>query len=218
MKRIMIKPYLCNMMEQNFPEYELTRNQGIFYVFRKKELFDLYSYIVFQREGTPYNQLCITECGVGYNKNWNGYPSDLIGYGNSLGAIMANSQSYCNVGWVSYGDNEESIFKCMSKLKFQIENYIHPYFKEAQKKTLENHLMKNTKEVMDEALQNESQEDLEEIKRLIISGLSPKSKEDIYDYTNYSVWHNLINAKMKNKVQFNGYIISYLRDYFQIYC
>lgn len=217
MKRIIINPYLVDMMKQNFPDYELIRSQGMFYVFRRKEFNDLYSYIVFQREGSPYNQLVITECGVGYNKNWNGYPGSLIGYGNSLGAIMAKSQSYSDIGWVVYGDNEESIAKCMDKLKFQIDHYIHPFLKNAEMKTLANDLMKNTKEVMEKALQNESQEDLEEIKRFIISGLNVKSKVRILDYKNYNIWHNSINARTKKQIDFNPYIVDYLKDYFQIY-
>ena len=217
MKRIIIKPYLTNMMKQNFPSYELTRSQGMFYVFRRKEMDDLYSYIVFQREESPYNQLMITECGVGYNKNWNGHPGSLIGYGNSLGAIMAKSQSYSDICWVVYGDNEESIAKCMDQLKFQFNHYIHPFLKKAQEKTLANDLMKSTKEVLEEALQNESQDDLEEIKRFIICGLNARSSVRICDYKNYNSWHNSINTRAKSQIDYNPYISYYLKDYFHIY-
>ncbi len=43
------------------------------------------------------------------------------------------------------------------------------------------------------------------------------AKEYIYDYKNYSNWHNLINQSLENPVKFNRYILVYLKDYYQHY-
>ncbi|MFR2966455.1 MAG: hypothetical protein ACLTK0_08770 [Anaerovoracaceae bacterium] len=65
--KVIIKPFLEKMMRDCFPQYQLTRAWGNFYLFRKREDEELYS-TFFSKEGKPYNQLVISECGIGYNK------------------------------------------------------------------------------------------------------------------------------------------------------
>ena len=119
-------------MRDCFPQYQLTRAWGNFYLFRKREDEELYSYILFQREGKPYNQLVISECGIGYNKNWNGHPSNFIGSTNSLAYLMSNNRPTSNIGWIKYGDTADEMENCMQGLRRQIDTYVFPFFEKEQ--------------------------------------------------------------------------------------
>lgn len=218
MKKISIKPFLVDMMKQNFPDYELTSTVGKFYLFRCKDADGLYRYIEFQREGAPYNQLLITECGVGYNKNWDGHPSNLVGYGNSLASIMSNNKPTSKIGWVNYGDTQESIADAMNELKMQINTYIHPFLEKARNQTLRNDLIRSTKEVLEEELKKENQSELDEIKILMKEGMKANASKRIYNYPKYNKWNEMINLKAnKPKEEYNRHILNYLKDYLNFY-
>ena len=67
--KVIIKPFLEKMMRDCFPQYQLTRAWGNFYLFRKREDEELYSYILFQREGKPYNHQLIIRLALSLEKN-----------------------------------------------------------------------------------------------------------------------------------------------------
>lgn len=218
MKRITIKPYLVKMMKEHFPEYELTKAQGIFYLFRRKDTNRLYDYIEFQREGAPYNQLVITECGVGYNQRWDGYPNNLVGYTDDISYIMKPEGFPKPSGWVKYGETEETVAACMEELRRQIEVYIHPHFEIMRRYIAENELMAATDEVLRTELLKETPEDIEEMKALMLEGQKGKKrKSSIQDYKNYSRWCELISAKLKQPAKGDRYILYYLKDYCNYY-
>ncbi len=223
-KKIQIKPYLVAMMKLYFPLYELIHTKGMFYIFKRELGNGLYGYIDFQREGLPYNQLVITWCGVGYNQNWtNGMQSDFIGHLRSISYLLKPDGFPKPDGWVQYGETVEEIEKCMIELKEQIETYVFPYFEEVKTRLLcdqttkDDELMKATVKIMKNELPKEKEEDIKEIIRLMDEGKKKDAKEYIYDYKNYSNWHNLINQSLKNPVNFNRYILVYLKDYYQHY-
>lgn len=215
--KIVIKPFLEKMMKNYFSDYKLINAKGIFYLFRKIEDENLYSYILFQREGKPYNQLVISECGIGYNKNWDGQPLNFIGKTNSLAYLISNNKPTSNIGWVKYGNTLEEINSCIEKLRTQIEVYVFPFFKDIIDDVRKKEIYKITVEVMQEELKKETPDDLEEIKNLMIDGMKADSKLNIYNYKNYNKWYNLINSKMENKVDYNRYILLYLKDYLNFY-
>lgn len=219
--RVVIKPFLVKMMKEEFPEYELQDKSGLFYLFRKKEAENLYSYIQFQREGAPYNQLVITVSGVGCNKRWDGYPSTIIGKTRCLGYMMSNGMPTSNLGWVKYGETEEEISQCMQKLKEQIVTYVLPYFEEVKSFLKSDKLFQNVVKVMGEELSKETQEGLEEIKSLLISGRdmkpSQKGYKSIRDYKNYRKWWDLITKDLPNEDDVGFYILNYLKDYLDFY-
>ncbi len=223
-KKIQIKPYLVAMMKLYFPMYELIHTKGMFYIFKRELGNGLYGYIDFQREGLPYNQLAITWCGVGYNQNWtNGMQSDFIGHLRDISYLLKPDGFPKPDGWVQYGETAEEIEKCMIELKEQIETYVFPYFEEVKTRLLcdqttkDDELMKATVKIMKNELPKEKEEDIKEIIRLMDEGKKKDAKEYIYDYKNYSNWHNLINQSLENPVKFNRYILVYLKDYYQHY-
>ncbi len=223
-KKIQIKPYLVAMMKLYFPLYELIHTKGMFYIFKRELGNGLYGYIDFQREGLPYNQLAITWCGVGYNQNWtNGMQSDFIGHLRDISYLLKPDEFPKPDGWVQYGETAEEIEKCMLELKEQIETYVFPYFEEVKTRLLcdqttkDDELMKATVKIMKNELSKEKEEDIKEIIRLMDEGKKKDAKEYIYDYKNYSNWHNLINQSLENPVKFNRYILVYLKDYYQHY-
>ncbi len=223
-KKIQIKPYLVAMMKLYFPLYELIHTKGMFYIFKRELGNGLYGYIDFQREGLPYNQLAITWCGVGYNQNWtNGMQSDFIGHLRDISYLLKPDGFPKPDGWVQYGETAEEIEKCMLELKEQIETYVFPYFEEVKTRLLcdqttkDDELMKATVKIMKNELPKEKEEDIKEIIRLMDEGKKKDAKEYIYDYKNYSNWHNLINQSLENPVKFNRYILVYLKDYYQHY-
>lgn len=223
-KKIQIKPYLIEMMKSYFSSYELMRTKGMFYIFKREIGNGLYAYIDFQREGLPYNQLSITGCGVGYNHNWlNGQPCDFIGHISDISYLMKPNGFPKPDGWVQYGETQEEIDNCMLELKKQIETYVFPYFEKIEASLLYSHIMRDdeimqvTVEILNGELPKENPEDIEEIIRLMDEGAKKDAKECIYDYKNYSKWHNLINQNLKNPVEFNPYILTYLKDYCQHY-
>ena len=146
-------------MRDCFPQYQLTRAWGNFYLFRKREDEELYSYILFQREGKPYNQLVISECGIGYNKNWNGHPSNFIGSTNSLAYLMSNNSPTSNIGWIKYGDTADEMENCMQGLRRQIDTYVFPFFEKERSIVKEKEIYTATIEIMKEELKKETQED-----------------------------------------------------------
>lgn len=105
----------------------------------------------------------------------------------------------------------------MEKLRTQIEVYVFPFFKDIINEVRKKEIYKITVEVMQEELKSETSDNLEEIKKLMIEGMKPNSKINIGNYKNYNKWHNLINSKMKNKVDYNRYILLYLKDYLNFY-
>ena len=223
-KKIQIKPYLVEMMKFYFPSYELIHTKGMFYMFRSELGNGLYGYIDFQREGLPYNQLAITWCGVGYNQNWkNGQASDFIGHLKDISYLLKPDGFPKPDGWVQYGETVEEIDKCMLELKEQIETYVFPYFEEVKKSLLNTQIMRGdelmnaTVKIMKKELPKENPNDVKEIIRLMDEGAKKDEKECIYDYKNYSIWHNLINQELKSPVEFNQYILVYLKDYYQHY-
>lgn len=157
--KVIIKPFLEKMMRDCFPQYQLTRAWGNFYFFRKREDEELYSYILFQREGKPYNQLVISECGIGYNKNWNGHPSNFIGSTNSLAYLMSNNRPTSNIGWIKYGDTADEMENCMQGLRRQIDTYVFPFFEKERSIVKEKEIYTATIEIMKEELKKETQED-----------------------------------------------------------
>lgn len=219
--KVVIKPFLVKMMKDEFPEFEIIDKSGLFYLFRKKEAENLYSYIQFQREGAPYNQLLITVSGVGCNKRWDGYPSTIIGKTRCLGYMMSNGMPTSNIGWVKYGETEEEINKCMYTLKEQIETYVLPYFEEVKLTLESDKLFQNVVETMSEELPKETKEDLEEIKKLLISGQNTKAPKEEYrsisDYKNYKKWWDLISKDLQNDDYVDLYILNYLKDYLNFY-
>lgn len=217
MKRVVIKPYLIKMMKDHYPEYELTKAKGLFYLFRRKDTDGLYDYIEFQREGAPYNQLAITESGVGYNEHWDGMPSNLAGYCSDISYIMKPEGFPKPDGWVKYGETEETIADCMEELRRQIEIYVHPHYEAQRKRIFENELMVATDAVLRTELPKETPEGIEEMKALLWEGSRKDAKRYIYDYKNYRRWHDLINSKVKRPVEFNNYIFIYIKDYCNFY-
>ena len=120
-------------------------------------------------------------------------------------------------GWVKYGETEETIADCMEELRRQIEIYVHPHYETQRKCIFENELMVATNAVLRMEFPKETPEGIEEMKALLWEGSRKDAKRYIYDYKNYRRWHDLINSKVKQPVEYNSYMLIYIKDYCNFY-
>lgn len=174
-----IKPALVAMMKDALPEFALTYDKGIFYVFRKSQDDEPYQVVRFQRDGqTGALQL---ELAVTYDPNWSGEPAAPLGRSVSLADLCFGSGRAFDVekDWYVYGSSPEEFNIMVMRIQKHLLQYGLPFFDRARQQLRSNPLLqlalttRRAIEVTDEELK-QLETDLTAAKHLVANLSNPK--------------------------------------------